>query len=210
MRRAIRNAARTLATFFRLSLVGLILLVTAFRIQAQTPPGDEKGHWTLSLWAAAETGEENTNSFAESQIWSAGAGAGRVLTHERGSGWRRGSLEYAFDVVPVFRSYGNQHVYGGGFDPVMFRWNSSKRWFGFSPYIGGSGGVLLTSSDLPPGKTSSINAMAKAGGGVYVNTRKKQVLDIGVCWSHISNANTGPRNPEFNGIQVSIGYRWIK
>jgi len=60
-------------------------------------------------------------------------------------------------------------------------------------------GVVITNSNLPPGKTSNLNFMAKGGGGIYIRTRKRESLDIGFRWSHISNANLGLDNPEFNG-----------
>jgi len=41
-----------------------------------------------------------------------------------------------------------------------------------------------------------------------VSTTRRQSFDIGCRWSHISNANLGIENPEFNGIQVSLGYHF--
>lgn len=69
---------------------------------------------------------------------------------------------------------------------------------------------MITSSNLPPGNTSKFNFTPKGGGGIYVRTRKRQSLDIGVSWSHISNANLGVDNPEFNGVQLSLAYHWFK
>jgi hypothetical protein len=172
------------------------------------PPGPATTNWDISVWIAGETGEELTNSFAEAQIWSAGIFAGKTLTDESGKNWRRGSLEYAFDFMPVFETYGDQRIHGWGFDPVILRWNSALHTTRVAPYIELSGGGVVTSANLPPGDTSSFNFMAKGGGGIYMQTRKHQWLDLGCRWSHISNANLGNNNPEFNGIQVSIGYHW--
>lgn len=170
----------------------------------------DKRSLDLGVWAAGETGEENTNSFAEAQIWAAGVFVGWVITDEHGSGWRRGSLEYAFDLMPVFETYGNQRTHGLGFDPVILRWNSSLHTARLSPYIELAGGAVITPSNLPPGNTSSFNFTAKGGGGIYLWTRKYQALDIGFRWSHISNANLGVQNPEFNGLQLSLAYHWFK
>ncbi len=181
------------------------------QVHAQTPQTTEPdAKWDFSVWAAGETGEEKTNSFAESQVWSAGVFFGRVLTGEKGKSWRRGRFEYAFDVVPVFETTGNQHVHGFGFDPVILRWNSALRTGRISPYVELAGGGLITNANLPPGNTSSFNFTPKGGGGLYLRTRQKQWVDIGLCWSHISNANLGVQNPEFNGIQLSLGYHWFK
>lgn len=166
--------------------------------------------WDFSVFLAAETGEELTNSFTESQIWTAGVFAGRILTGEFGNGWRRGRLEYAFDIVPVFESYGNQRTHGFAFDPVILRWNSALHAQRISPYIELSGGAVSTPTNLPPGNTSSFNFMAKGGGGIYLQTWRRQAFDIGLRWSHISNANLGVDNFEFNGVQLSIGYHWFK
>ena len=192
-------------------MLGLLLLFAACSVYAQnSPPAPGKGNWDFSVWVAGETGEELTNSFAESQILTAGVFFGRVITGEHGRGWRRGSFEYAFDVVPVFETYGNQHVHGFGFDPVILRWNSALHTARVSPYIEISGGGVFTNSNLPPENTSSFNFTPKGGGGIYVSTRQRQAFDVGVRWSHISNANLGVQNPEFNGVQVSIAYHWFK
>src|SRR5579884_495474 len=83
--------------------------------------------WDFGLWAAAATGEENTNSFGEAQVLTAGSFIGHRITGEFGSGWRRGDLEYGFDVVPVFHTYGSQRIHGTAFDPLLLRWNSAIR-----------------------------------------------------------------------------------
>jgi hypothetical protein len=206
-----RRQPRTQAAGELLKKLSLFLLLVCCSAFTQDPPPiGHKGGLDLSIWAAGETGEENTNSFREAQIWSAGVSVGWVVTGEHLSSWRRGSLEYAFDVMPVFESYGNQRTHGFGFDPMILRWNSSLHTPRISPYIELSGGAVTTPSNLPPGNTSSFNFMAKGGGGIYLSTRKRQFFDIGFRWSHISNANLGVNNPEFNGLQLSLAYHWFK
>jgi hypothetical protein len=39
---------------------------------------------------------------------------------------------------------------------------------------------------------------------------QQRYVDFACRWSHLSNANLGVRNPEFNGIQMSVGYHWLK
>jgi Lipid A 3-O-deacylase (PagL) len=135
---------------------------------------------------------------------------GWVITPDARAGWRRGALEYGFDLIPAFIQARPQHIFGGGFEPVVLRWNFRHHLGRLTPYIELAGGGLFTNSNLPPGNTSSFNFTARGGGGIEVPTQKHQSLDIACRWSHISNANLGVRNPEFNGIQVSIGYRWFK
>jgi lipid A 3-O-deacylase len=191
-------------------LAFVILLISAPAYSQDRGPEDEHTKWDLGVWIAGETGEEITNSFAESQIWSAGVSAGRMLTDDIGQGWRRGRLEFALDFMPIFETYGNQRTHGIGFDPVILRWKSDLRKNRISPYIELSGGAVITPVNLPPGNTSSFNFMAKGGGGIDYRTRPRQAFDIGVHWSHISNANLGVKNYEFNGVQVSIAYHWLK
>lgn len=192
----------------RSGLTFVLLSCCAYSQQTAARPTDTP--WDFSIFVAGETGEETSNSFAQAQIWTAGVFVGRTLTHEVGNGWRRGSLEYAADFVPVFETYGNQRTHGIGFDPVILRWNSGLHTSTTSPYIELSGGGVSTPVNLPPGRTSSFNFMAKGGGGVYLRTRSRQAFDLGLHWSHISNANLGADNYEFNGIQLSIAYHWFR
>jgi hypothetical protein len=187
-----------------------ICLVGATANAQSLQPSSEAAKWDFSVWAAAETGEEITNSLSESQIFSAGVFFGRMLTGEAGKSWTRGRLEYAFDVMPLFETFGNQHVHGFGFDPVILRWNSGLHTAWVLPYIELAGGGVFTNANLPPENTSSFNFTPKGGGGIYLRTRRKQCLDVGLRWSHISNANLGVQNPEFNGIQLTIAYHWLK
>jgi Lipid A 3-O-deacylase (PagL) len=191
-------------------LILFLLLVSSTAFTQDLPALGHKGRLDLSVWVSGETGEELTNSFAESQIFCAGAFAGWQITGQHGSAWRRGSLEYAFDFMPVFETYGGQRTHGWGFDPVILRWNSALHSSRISPYIDLAGGGVSTPVNLPPGNTSSFNFTAKGGGGIYLQTRKGQALDIGFRWSHISNANLGVQNPEFNGLQLSLAYHWFR
>lgn len=187
-----------------------LLFVSCAAFSQDLPGARQKGSLDLSVWTSAETGEELSNSLTEAQIFSVGASAGWEITGEHGKGWRRGSLEYAFDFIPVFETFGNQRIHGIGFDPLILRWNSALHSSRISPYIDLAGGGLSTPVNLPPDNTSSFNFMAKGGGGIYIRTGKRQAFDIGCRWSHISNANLGVQNPEFNGVQLSFAYHWFK
>jgi lipid A 3-O-deacylase len=188
--------------------VKLALLVGFATCLLTTPlcgqaPEFRRGTWDFGIWAAAATGEENTNSFSEAQVFSAGVFAGKVLTNEIGTGWRRGRLEYGFDLAPLFVQFRPQRVFGLAFDPVILRWNSSLHRGRVSPYIELGGGGVHTNSNFPAGDTSNFNFIARGGGGILIAAKRTQAFEIGCHWWHISNANLGTRNPEFNGIQVS-------
>jgi hypothetical protein len=208
---------RTRSRNVRAAILALLFLLVPCCVFAQNGPQTiQKTGWDFAVWVAAETGEENTNSFAESQIWSAGIFAGRALTAAIGNSWRSGNLEYAADFAPVFETYGNQRTHGIEFEPAILRWNSALYTRRISPYIELAGGAVITPTNLPPGNTSSFNFTAKGGGGIYLwtlnrqGTRKPQSLDLGCRWSHISNANLGVENTEFNGVQFTIAYHWFK
>lgn len=197
----------------RCFIVGLLLLACSVLCAAQDSafPTSEKGTWDFGAWAAAATGEETKNSFAQAQIWSAGFFAGKVLTGEFGDGWRRASLEWGFTVIPVFVQTKTQTVYGGGFEPVVLRFNSGHHFGRAVPYIEFAGGGVATMDNIPPGKkTSDFNFTARGGGGIQIYARSRQSLDVGCRWYHASNANLASFNPEFNGIQVGFGYHWFK
>ena len=190
---------------------GLLLLMLAASSAAQERvPEEQNRDWDFSVWVAGATGEESTNSFAEAQILSGGVFVGKTLTSEVGRGWRRGSLEYGFDVVPLFIHFAPQRIHGAGFEPVILRWNSRLRTGRIAPYIELAGGGVRSNANLPAGDTSDFNFTARGGGGIEISTGKLRALDIACRWWHISNANLGVRNPEVNGIQVSLGYHWFK
>ncbi len=141
---------------------GFMILVASCHVCAQSSaPYAENTRWDFSVWAAGETGEETSNSFAQAQIWTTGIFCGRTLTGEVGNGWGRGRLEYAADFVPVFETYGNQRTHGVGFDPVILRWNLALHTSRMSPYIELSGGGVSTPVNLPPGKDLDLQLHGK-------------------------------------------------
>jgi len=185
----------------------VLLLVS--NLGAQALPEGPGRSWDISVWIAGATGEENRNSFGETQIISSGVFVGKVMT-EIGSGWRRGKFEYGVDLVPVFVHLRPESLHGVGVEPIILRWNSGPHSRRVTPYIELAGGILRTSSNLPAGDTSDVNFTARGGGGIQILSANQQSLDIGCHWWHISNANLGKRNPEFNRIQLSLGYHWFK
>jgi lipid A 3-O-deacylase len=192
-----------------LAIYLLLLLLSPRAANCQASP-EAHGDWDFSVFAAGATGEELSNSFSEAQILTAGIFAGKILTDEIGRGWRRGRFEYGVDVIPLFRQFRPQTIWGGGFEPVILRWNSSLRTSQFAPYIELAGGAVKTNTNFPPGDTSAFNFMVRGGGGLQIFRRPNRSIDIACRWAHISNANLGAKNPEFNGIQVSVGYHWFK
>jgi len=202
---------RTLRRFEPILSTSAFLLLSILSLSAQQKSSVPRiSGWDFGIWAAAATGEENSNSFGESKVLTVGSFVGHRITGEIGSGWRHGDLEYGFDVVPIFHTHGNQRVHGTAFDPVILRWNSAVRYGRMSPYIEVGGGGVSTSANLPPGNASTFNFMARGGGGLHVFAGKHKAFDLGLGWWHVSNANLGTRNPEFNGVQITVGYHWFR
>lgn len=200
---------RMVLTGFRSAVVLLVLVPLvrpAYSQAADSPHRD----WDLGVWVAGETGEELLNDFSEAQILTAGVFAGKILTDEVGRGWRRGRFEYGMTVIPLFRQFRPEAVYGAGFEPVILRWNSSLHAGRVAPYIELAGGGVRTNTNFPAGNTSDFNFTARGGGGVLISRTPLHSIDLGIRWSHISNANLGVDNPEFNGIQLSLAYHWFK
>lgn len=191
-------------------IVRVFVIATVMALPVAGIAQESARNWDISIWISGSTGEELTNSFAEAQFWSAGFFVGRMLTPEIGEGWRRGQLEYGFSVVPVFVQTRPQIVHGGGFEPVILKWNSAVRIGRAHPYIEIAGGALATNANFPSGDTSAFNFSVKGGGGLRFPVGERRGVDLGLHWSHISNANLGVRNPEFNGIEVRVGFRWMR
>jgi Lipid A 3-O-deacylase (PagL) len=164
--------------------------------------------WDLGVWAAVATGEENTNSFTEAQILSAGPFVGRVVDPHAGHGWWAGNIEYGFSVSPLLLQVRPQHLYGIAFEPIILRWNSTHELGRVIPYIELAGGAVRTNVNLPAGNTSNFNFTASGGAGFYLRSKSGRAWDLGARWDHISNADLGIQNPEFNGIQVRLAYHW--
>jgi hypothetical protein len=167
-------------------------------------------NWDLAAWSDFATGEENTNSFGESQIWSAGISAARTFWNSSGHHWYSGSIQYGFSVSPLFLQLRPQSLHGIAFQPVIFRWNSIRLIGRASPYIELAGGAVHTNLNLPAGNTSAFNFTAQGGGGIYLPLGSRHACELGLRWSHISNANLGIQNPEFNGVAIRVAYHWLR
>jgi hypothetical protein len=196
------------ATCFKAPTLLLVATMASAMVYAQASEA-ENHKWDFSLWASGATGEEATNAFSEAQILTAGLYVGRAIAAEVGKSWYRGTFDYGFDIAPLFIQFQPQRVHGTAFDPLIFRWHSSLRGK-IAPFLELGGGAVHTTSNFPSGDTSSFNFLARGGGGVLISTRQTQAFEVACRWWHISNANLGTRNPEFNGLQIGLGYHWTK
>lgn len=133
-------------------------------------PVPQPHNWDLGVWAAAATGEENTNSLAEAQTLTGGVSVGKVLTGEIGKGWRRGRFEYGMDFIPLFRQFRPHEVHGMGFEPVILRWNSDLHTRNLSPYIELAGEVYIPTLIFPQAILQTLT-FPRGGGGLRIFTK---------------------------------------
>jgi len=176
----------------------------------EQPPNvlDGRGAWDLGAFLGGGTGAGKSS---DTHFLFAGGRVGRVLTPDFGGNFLHGNFEYAVEVMPVYTVFTpSGAVYGASIKPIILRWNftSNRR---VIPYFHLAGGVLFTTSDVPPPNTSSINFTPQLGGGIHWFVRPERSVDFGVDLVHHSNASLGDHNPGYNAsVFFSVGYSWYK
>ena len=135
---------------------------------------------------------------------------GRVLSHEHGSGWTRGTFEWDFNVIPVEIFWVLGSHYAGGFEAFGPRWNFTGNRQRVVPFAGISGGMLFSPENFPPGNTYQANFTIAMDGGAHVFVRHRQSVDMIGRVFHLSNAYLGALNPGIPvGLQFTLGYTWF-
>ena len=170
-------------------------------VEALRTPG-----WNYGFFVGGSESFANTPS---AQTFLAGARFGRVFTHELGSNPLRGSFEMAVDIIPINEFWiGGNAQYAGAIDPFIAKWNFTGG-NTVSPYLAAVGGVVFSSSNLPPGDTSQVNFTSGAELGAQWFRQSKNSIDFAVKIYHLSNASIGTLNPGINGaVQFMVGYTW--
>ena len=169
----------------------------------------KKGTWEITPLVGGGTGFGKRSS---TQMIVAQARFGRVLTADHGHGWVRGNFEYAFDLTPLFEVMEPpQATYGGGFSPVVLKWNftSGRR---MVPFAEITGGALWTTQDVPFG-TNNFNFSPQGGFGIHFlrKSNPQQAVTMAAKFLHISNAGIADANSGINAsIQFELGYTWFK
>ncbi|HEY4931570.1 MAG TPA: acyloxyacyl hydrolase [Terriglobales bacterium] len=202
----------TARLMFAVLLAGLPLLAQQNTpAPAPAPPTDSvealrTPGWNKGIFVGGSTSFANTPS---AQTFLAGARFGRVLTHELGSNALRGSFEMAVDIIPINEFWIGGHAqYAGAIDPFIAKWNFTGGKT-VSPYLAAVGGVVFSSSNLPPGNTSQVNFTSGAEMGAQWFRHERNSLDFAVKIYHLSNASLGTLNPGINGaVQFMVGYTW--
>jgi hypothetical protein len=171
-------------------------------------PTQIKGTKDTELWAGGVVAQHDGSTTFNSEYFMAGGRFGRILTVPHGSGWLRGTLQWSFDVLPVFVATNLKSAYGAEIDPIVGRWNFSNSKH-VATYFEMAGGVVWTNTKIPPGDTSRVNIVPSFGFGWQFFRHEQRSVDVGVHAWHLSNAWTASRNPSSNGILITIGYHWF-
>jgi lipid A 3-O-deacylase len=207
---------RSLPFILPLYFAACLTLIAPVRAQqpaaTEQPPNsliDGRGIWDFGAFLGGGSGAGKSSN---TQFLFAGGRAGRVLTPDLARNtFLRGNFEYAVEVMPVYTVFTpNGAVYGASIKPFIVRWNftANRR---VIPYFHFAGGVLFTTSDVPPPNTSSINFTPQLGGGIHWFVRPERSVDFGLDLVHHSNASLGDHNPGYNAsIFFSVGYTWYK
>ena len=166
---------------------------------AQSRP--EQGGHELSLWTGG--GPSVANRFDDDGVWNVNLRYGWVLTHPHGPGVLSGRLEYAVDATPVYLVFQRSStVFGGGFTPVVLKWNFATRGR-IVPFVDVHAGVLFTTTEVPF-NTSTVNFTPGASAGTHILGEKNNI-SFSVRYGHISNAGLSRYNPGIHTVQFTIG-----
>lgn len=195
----------------RIVVAVTVMLLSAIVAQAQDRPSDllSRGTWEFAPLVGGGSGAGKSSG---TQFFYAGGRVGRVFTGEHLPGLLRGDFEWAADVLPVYLFFtpANGTVYGGSFKPVIWQWNFThgKK---FAPYMAAAGGIVFTTSNIPPGDTSQVNFTPQFVVGTHIFTTNHRAIFFEGSLAHLSSASLGPHNPGYNtSLLFTVGYSWFR
>lgn len=193
---------------FVLCALALLGTTAVARAQNSLQMGLTKGAWEFEPFIGGGTGLGHADT---TQFLIAGGRIGKIITDDHLHGWLRGNFELATEVMPLYTVMQPRGaVYGGSFKPLIFKWNflGARK---IAPYALVTGGVLFTTSNVPPGNTSNVNFTPQGGLGFYFFQRPNHAWDFEIQAVHTSNASLGHLNPGLNGSLIfTLGYSWSK
>ena len=182
---------------------GLLFAAAVEPARAQDRP--QTGGNEIEIWT---TGGHGTNGITQhTGVWTAGFRYGWIITGPHGPGPLRGRFEYAVDAVPVFVLFQPKNTaYGAAVNPFALIWNFDTDGR-VVPYVDLGGGVLFTSTQVPPG-TSRTNFTTAGAVGFHFLARKA-TWSADIRFMHISNAGLADLNPGLNTVQLRLGVGWF-
>jgi len=182
----------------------LILIVALFACFASAQEPWHAGEHELGVFSGG--GPSITGGKQDRGFWLAGARWGYQLTDEHGSGWARGSLQYAIEFIPLYLQFQSNTVYGVGLTPVLLRYHLTRTRL-VAPLIELGAGILITRDQVPEG-TSRFNFTPQGGVGVQFVPAGRAGYSLGIRYHHTSNAGIARHNPGINAIMLHAGISW--
>lgn len=179
-------------------------------------PALSKGNWELGVFGG---GGVVASHSPDTEFLVVGGRLGRIMTAEHFPGWLRGNFEMAGELMPAYVVFTPRqdflggipakNIYGVSVKSIPAQWNftANRR---VVPYLRVAGGILYSTSNVPPGDSSRINFTPQFGGGFHWFVRPHRSLDFGCDVVHTSNANLGNTNLGYDySFVATVGYTFF-
>jgi opacity protein-like surface antigen len=141
------------------------------------------------------------------------------------------TYQYIFEAIPVAFSIKNEVVnpgYNGsdeGEEPRVpatirentYSWGVTPAGFRFifmpnrrvKPFAQVGAGFIFSKKPIPVPQSPTYNFAGDFGGGIMYSVDRRQTLNFGYRYYHISNMNIGSINPGYNASVFYFGYSWF-
>jgi opacity protein-like surface antigen len=149
---------------------------------------------------------------------------GRVIGTTKGI-----TFQYLFEAVPVAFAMKNEvrnpdfrstketpgvpqtirtNTFSMAINPAGFRFIflPDRR---LKPFVQASAGFIFSKKPIPIPESPSYNFAADFGGGLMYSVTKRQTVNFGYRYFHISNMNIGEINPGYNANVFYVGYSFF-
>ncbi len=198
-------------------LLFALILVTAFPV-ANAQSDLSKGTTELGAWLGySPNSPQLIGVTSDRQLWLLNLQYARVIGSTPNL-----ALKYVFEIVPMalvrqpvetpllsggFLRDPNRHhtTYGGGANPIGFQLNL-RRGHKLQPFFSTHGGFLYFAEQVPVLDSSQFNFTFSFGAGAQVFTSGRTSVSFGYKFHHVSNANTGFRNPGIDSNLFFVGF----
>ncbi len=139
------------------------------------------------------------------------------------------TYEYIFEAIPIAKFSNNEvknpqfvsstatpnisptvrkSTYGAGFEPIGFRFIflPARR---LKPFFRTGAGFMFTKKPIPVPGSTTYNFIGDFGGGLMYSLNRKQTVNFGYRYFHISNMNIGKVNPGYNANVFYASYSFF-
>ena len=165
----------------------------------------------FGLWAGGSPDSAKLiGNVEDRQLILAALRYGRIV-----AAWESVSLEYTLDIFPAALVFepgrvreGSSTSYGAGLSPLGFKLLfGQESWI--KPFVAASVGFLYFERDIPVPRSSRFNFTPEIGFGIQFFTAPERAVTLGYRLQHISNADTGRRNPGMDSHMIYAGFSFF-